>query len=205
MAPSSVEHSGRIAQVVPLLRLHHLGGRRFDYLIPDRLAGAVTRGSLVTVPFGKRTVQAVVVGTGPSPDVSAAELRELEALAPDAIDPELVDLAEAVAERYLCSLESCLRLVAPIGAARGRTRPAAVRKDHVRPAPDAGAACGAKLTPKQEAVLAAAPANLMGYWPLNGACWTTWIRRACSSRAPVRSAAPPPKLRRPMRKWCRRK
>ena len=157
MAPSSVEHSGRIAQVDPLLRLHHLGGRRFDYLIPDRLAGAVTRGSLVTVPFGKRTVQAVVVGTGPSPDVSAAELRELEALAPDAIDPELVDLAEAVAERYLCSLESCLRLVAPIGAARGRTRPAAVRKDHVRPAPDAGAACGAKLTPKQEAVLAAAP------------------------------------------------
>ena len=61
MTPSLTEHDGRIARVVPLLRLHHLGDRRFDYLVPETLAGPVTRGSIVTVPFGKRTVRAVVL------------------------------------------------------------------------------------------------------------------------------------------------
>jgi primosomal protein N' (replication factor Y) (superfamily II helicase) len=154
---SEAEHNGRTAQVVPLLRLHHLGDRRFDYLVPADLAGTVGRGSIVTVPFGKRTVQAVVLGIGPSPEAPAAELRTIAGVAPDSIDGELIDLAEALAERYLCSLESCLRLVAPVGAASGRSRPAVPRNDHVRLAPQPEQAAAGKLTSKQEAALAAIP------------------------------------------------
>ena len=39
---SSMEDSGRIARVIVLLRLHHLGDRPFDYLIPEELAGPMS-------------------------------------------------------------------------------------------------------------------------------------------------------------------
>ena len=159
MASSSTEHSGRIARVVPLLRLHHLGDRRFDYLIPESLADVVHRGSIVTVPFSKRTVRAVVLETGSPAEVAPAGLRVLEGVAPDAVNGDLLDLAEALASRYLCSLESCLRLVAPVGSASGRSTRATVRKDHVAPVPDADPEAIAKLTPKQRSVLSAVPAG----------------------------------------------
>ena len=159
MAPSSTEHNGRIARVVPLLRLHHLGDRQFDYLITESLTDAVVRGSIVTVPFGKRTVRAVVLETGLQADVADEGLRAIEGVAADGVSDELVDLAQALAKRYLCSLESCLRLVAPVGSASGRTTRTAVRKDHVVPAPDPDPEVVAKLTAKQRAVLAAVPAG----------------------------------------------
>jgi primosomal protein N' (replication factor Y) len=106
VAPSSADHSGRIARVVPLLRLHHLGDRRFDYLVPESLAPAVARGAIVTVPFGRRTVRAVVMETGPQAEVPGEGLKAVQEVAPDRVSGELLDLAQALAERYLCSLES---------------------------------------------------------------------------------------------------
>ena len=161
MAPSPMEHSGRIARVVPLLRLHHLGDRRFDYLIPETLADAVVRGSIVTVAFGKRAVRAMVLETISQAGVPDGGLKTVEEVAPDAVDPGLIDLAEALAERYLCSLESCLRLMAPVGSASGRTTRAQVRRDYVVPAAEPDAAAAAGLTPKQRAVLAAVPCEGM--------------------------------------------
>jgi primosomal protein N' (replication factor Y) len=169
VAPSSIEHNGRIARVVPLLRLHHLGDRRFDYLIPESLADAVSRGSIVTVAFGKRTVRALVLQTVAGAEVPDEGLKPVQEVAPDGVKPELVDLAEQLADRYLCSLESCLRLMAPVGSASGRTTRTVARKDYValmpRPGAEDGAdtadgpdtADGARLTPKQRAVLAAVP------------------------------------------------
>ena len=65
MAPALNEQGGRMVQVVPLLRLQHLGDRRFDYCVPPELAGRVDVGSVVSVPFGRRTARAVVVADGP--------------------------------------------------------------------------------------------------------------------------------------------
>ena len=36
-------------------------GKTFDYAVPPELAGAVVAGSLVTVPFGRRRIEGVVV------------------------------------------------------------------------------------------------------------------------------------------------
>ena len=102
-----------VAQVVPLLKLRHLGDRRFDYLVPPEYVGALDIGSMVTVPFGSRRVRAVVVALKRSEERDHADLRSVEAVEERAIPGELMELAVDVAARYLASHESCLRLVAP--------------------------------------------------------------------------------------------
>lgn len=124
MTPGSDTQSGRTVRLVPLLRLRHLGDREFDYLVPPDLEGRVTVGSLVKAPFGGRTVRAVVVaegvargpdsvGKGVKPGSAPQELRQIVDVGADKIHPELLELARQVADRYLASYESCLRLVVP--------------------------------------------------------------------------------------------
>ena len=171
MAPSSVEHSGRIARVVPLLRLHHLGDRRFDYLIPEPLAAEVTAGLHRHGAFR----QADRAGRGAWRRRSAAEvpaegLRAVAGVAPDGVSGDLLDLAQALATRYLCSLESCLRLVAPVGSASGRS----TAGDHPQ-GPRRGSA-GSRSCHRCEA-----------HAPSSGRCWTpsrpeVSRRRASASR-----------------------
>jgi primosomal protein N' (replication factor Y) len=154
---TEAEDSARIARVIVLLRLHHLGDRQFDYVIPEHLAGAVSAGCVVTVPFGKRTERAVVLSTGTRADVPEQGLRAIEAVSADRIPEELLDLAQALARRYLCSLESCLRLVAPLGSVSGRATTASARKDLVVRVTRPDAVSVAKLTARQEIVLQAIP------------------------------------------------
>ncbi len=174
MASSAAEHKGLVARVVPLLRLHHLGHRQFDYVVPEDVAGAVVRGSIVTVPFGRRTVRAVVLETldaancggeatadRQSMQVPLEGLRSVESVGPDSIPVDLLELASHMSTRYLCSLESCLRLVAPIGAASGRASRTRVRKDHVFPTPGADSELIAGLTAKQRVAWEAVPPSGM--------------------------------------------
>ncbi len=107
-----------VVQVVPLLKLSHLGNRRYDYKVPRGLSGRVAVGSVVTAPFGSRSVRAVVVGLDPAGESDPAGLRDLEALEDRCIPEDLVKLAAVLAERYLSTFESCLRLVAPPTAGR---------------------------------------------------------------------------------------
>lgn len=171
MARASVKNDvrpvlhGQVAQLVPLLRLRHLGDRVFDYLVPSELAERLSIGSVVSAPFGSRTARAVVVGFGRSENSDIGALRAVEAIEDDIVPAELLSLAHEVAERYLSSLESCLRLVAP---PRGRERPAGRARPRNTwvvpagtPAGDAAAAGagagGRRLTAKQSAVLDAIP------------------------------------------------
>ena len=96
MAPSAVEDSGRIARVIVLLRLHHLGDRQFDYLIPEHLTAELSVGSVVTVPFGKRTARAVVLGIAVQAEVPEEGLRAIQEIGPDRVPEELIDLAQAL-------------------------------------------------------------------------------------------------------------
>jgi primosomal protein N' (replication factor Y) (superfamily II helicase) len=113
VAPAMAETNAQVAQLVPLLRLRHLGDRRFDYLVPPGLADRVRVGSVVRAPFGRRTARAVVVGLGDGGERDITDLRPIGAVAEDAVPEDLVDLARVVSERYLSSYESCLRLVVP--------------------------------------------------------------------------------------------
>ena len=147
-------------QLVPLLRLRHLGDRLFDYLVPPELEKLVGAGSVVSAPFGRRMVRAVVVGERGCEDATATNLRFIETVSDDIVPQELLDLARSLSERCLCSFESCLRLIAPpVIGARGES--GAARKSWV--VRISGSPTGldveksARLTPRQMALLGAVP------------------------------------------------
>ncbi len=108
-----MEEPGRVVQLVPLLRLRHLGDRHFDYLVPSELEGELPVGTIVTAPFGSRSVRAVVVAADTSSDADVDRLRPIEQVANERIPPDLVALALSLKEHYLSPLETCLRLVLP--------------------------------------------------------------------------------------------
>ena len=102
-----------IAQVVPLLRVRHLGDRAFDYQVPPDLEPGLSVGSVVAVPFGARKVRGVVTRVFEGTVGGVEALRPLDSVERSIVPAELMQLAAKVADRYLASLESCLRLVVP--------------------------------------------------------------------------------------------
>ncbi len=87
----------------------------FDYAVPESLAGKVGVGHLVIVPFGKQTVQGVVLRFIDQPSVR--DVKEIIEL----VDPEPVltqaqiALAEAMAESTLAPLAAVVGLFLPVG------------------------------------------------------------------------------------------
>ena len=157
MTAAAIADEGRVARVVPLLKLRHLGHRRFDYLVPPESADRVARGSVVSVPFGRRQVWAVVVEEDVPRSLAPGELRVIEDVAEESIPGYLLDLAQEVSERYLSSFEASLRLVIPPGATRPKGRPSRARDTWVvvvQPGQDPPL----KVTTKQKALLDAIPA-----------------------------------------------
>jgi primosomal protein N' (replication factor Y) len=159
----------RVVQVVPLLRLRHLGHRRFDYLVPPELSEFVALGSMVSVPFGKRTARAVVVDLEGPRDRDALDLRFIESVAEERVSEDLLRLAREVADRYLSSYEASLRLVVPPTTAPQGKPVAGVRNTWVVPVlrQDLDEAAAEKRggkgpTAKQKVLLDAIPADGIG-------------------------------------------
>ncbi len=92
--------------------------RTFTYLIPARLQNRTQVGSRVLVPFGRSSLQGVVVAVTDRPSAESAlkRLREIRSLLDDKGDelsPELLELSRLIAERYLAPWGQCVRLVLP--------------------------------------------------------------------------------------------
>jgi len=87
----------------------------FDYSLPAELEGKLGAGHLVTVPFGKQTVQGVVLELVSQPSV--AETRPIA----DLLDPQPVltaaqiELAKQLAESTLNPLAAIINLMLPSG------------------------------------------------------------------------------------------
>jgi len=90
----------------------------FDYNVPADLQARLGIGSLVTVPFGKQTVQGIVVDLPPEPAV--AELKEVSSLLDDVpvLTPQQIELAKWISAQYLSSLAACLDLMLPPGLSK---------------------------------------------------------------------------------------
>ncbi|MFH1524017.1 MAG: hypothetical protein ABIF04_03555, partial [Chloroflexota bacterium] len=90
----------------------------FDYVLPAELEGKVGPGHLVTVPFGKQTVQGVVFRLIAEPSVS--ETKTILGL----LDPQpiltaaQIALAQWLAEETLSPLAACIGLMLPVGLAQ---------------------------------------------------------------------------------------
>jgi primosomal protein N' (replication factor Y) len=87
----------------------------FDYAIPAELDGAIVPGCLVVVPFGRQTVQGIVLHRMAEPSVP--EVRLIQALLDPqpAITTQQMRLAEWMAEQAFTPLSACLELMLPPG------------------------------------------------------------------------------------------
>ncbi|MBC8331088.1 MAG: primosomal protein N' [Anaerolineae bacterium] len=87
----------------------------FHYHLPPELEGTISAGHLVTVPFGRQTVQGVVLQT--VTEASTPETRPVMSL----LDPQPVlsaaqiQLAQHIATQSLTPLAACLSLMLPPG------------------------------------------------------------------------------------------
>ena len=97
------------------------GRRSFTYAIPDELAGRVTPGHAVIVPFGRHTFQGIVLQLTQEPLYPRA--RPIESLASDfpVIAAPLLGLGEWIAERYHSDLYTAYRPMLPPAFERRHT------------------------------------------------------------------------------------
>jgi primosomal protein N' (replication factor Y) len=106
-----------ILRVEPLLTTRKLTGP-FDYLAPPGVEIGV--GSVVRVPFGRQTLDGVVVGVAQRSELAADKLVAPLGVRADAIPPELVELALWMAAEYCSTPARALGLLLP-PAGRPRT------------------------------------------------------------------------------------
>ena len=87
----------------------------FDYAIPPEIAGEIGVGSLVTAPFGKQTVQGVVLELVER--ASVAETKPLESLLDvlPVLTVAQIHLAHWMSEHYMQSLAAMVGLMLPTG------------------------------------------------------------------------------------------
>jgi len=90
----------------------------FDYQIPPELELRVQLGHLITVPFGSRTVQALVISLEDT--AAVADTRYLTDLVDPnpVITPQQLNLAQWLQNRTLSPLNACLQLMIPNGLAQ---------------------------------------------------------------------------------------
>src|SRR5437660_7678399 len=109
-----------IARVEPLTRTRAVRGP-FDY----RLAADhndVDVGSVLRLPFGGRVMTGVVVTLAHESDVEEERLAEPEAVLPDGLPADLVELALWLADEYCSTPSRALSLMLPPGLPRTTRR-----------------------------------------------------------------------------------
>lgn len=87
----------------------------YDYHIPPQLEGQVIPGCLVTVPFGRQTVQGIVLALAEV--ASVPETRPVEALLDPqpVVTPQQMSLAAHMATETCSTLSACLNVMLPVG------------------------------------------------------------------------------------------
>ena len=114
------ERHGLVAQVIVDVS-SKATNRPFDYAVPDDIASWVEVGSRVGVPFGGRTVQGFVIGLSHYTDVPLHRLKPLQQLLDvvPPLPPDLVELAQWMSARYVCTQTAALQAMIP-GAMKGK-------------------------------------------------------------------------------------
>jgi primosomal protein N' (replication factor Y) len=120
-----------IARVEPLTRTRAVRGP-FDYRLAENQA-EVGIGSVLRLPFGGRVMTGVVVALAEESELDAERLAEPQAVLPDTLNPDQVELALWMAQEYCSTPSRALSLMLAPGLPRTtRTRKA------VSPADSAG-------------------------------------------------------------------
>ena len=108
----------------------------FTYRIPEGMI--LSPGQRVAVPFGPREKEGIVLSLEEETDVDPGKLRDVKRPLEDypAIPPELMALAEEMAEKAHCPLAETLRLMIPAQMRGGRVHVKTERLVHLAAAPE---------------------------------------------------------------------
>ncbi len=92
--------------------------RIFHYRVPQVLAGRLTVGMRVVVPFGRRTVEGYILGFCDAPEIPEKDIRDIiDIVEQDTLlNPDLLALALWMSERYMCPKIDAVHSVMPAGA-----------------------------------------------------------------------------------------
>jgi primosomal protein N' (replication factor Y) len=143
-----------IARVLPLTRTRAVRGL-FDYRLRDE-HGEVQVGSLLDVPFGRRTEMGVVVELATSSELEPDRLAEPHAVLPTSLPADLVELAGWMAAEYCSTPARALSILLPPGTGgRRRMREKQALVAGITEAGRAALAGAARLTDRQRVVLEA--------------------------------------------------
>ncbi len=87
----------------------------FSYLIPEKLKDKVKIGSIVSMPFGKRTIQGVVAEIREKEQKpNKFEIKEIISIDPNfSLPVEYIAIARWISEYYLCTLGEAISLFMP--------------------------------------------------------------------------------------------
>ncbi|MBP7964172.1 MAG: primosomal protein N', partial [Caldilineaceae bacterium] len=86
----------------------------FTYALPPDLEGRVQPGHLIWVPFGRQTVQGIVIQLVPAPAFPTKDVQRLARPLP-VLTPAQIRLAEWTAHTYVASLSESVKLFLPPG------------------------------------------------------------------------------------------
>lgn len=89
----------------------------FDYHVPPELYGQIAAGHLVVVPFGRQTVQGVVLRSIPAPAYETKAVLEKVDEEP-VLTAQQIELAEWLAQTACAGLAECIRLMLPPGLSK---------------------------------------------------------------------------------------
>jgi primosomal protein N' (replication factor Y) len=139
-----------IARVEPLTRTRAVRGP-FDYRLAEG-QDEVEVGSVLRLPFGGRVMTGVVVELAEDSEVENDRLAEPKAILPDALGPDLVELALWMAQEYCSTPSRALSLMLPPGLPR-TTRTRKIVSPATRSALAAPSTPPPALTPEQRVAL----------------------------------------------------
>jgi len=118
VTPDGTPQSPLLASVAPPVPV----GGLFDYEVPERLAGKVVPGVRAMVPFGGRSLSAMVVRVERRPAPPGVKLKALQRLVDDKplATSDILALGEWMAHRLGCSVGEALDAALPRAARDGR-------------------------------------------------------------------------------------
>lgn len=103
------------AKVLPAIRLPRALPPVFDYRIPESFEGAVTRGSLVRVPWRGKHIEAIVTEVSPESDIDPSRIRDIASFGAGIPVPEdLLRIIRWCGAYYFISPATVAKAVIPV-------------------------------------------------------------------------------------------
>ena len=131
--PSKQERQPRLWAGVCLLDNPYSIDGVYDYVIPDELAGAISAGSFVTVPFGTANGRRLALVTEVRDHSAYKEAKSVLSVCPEEmhLNEEMLGLCQFMKQRTLCTTGDAVRAMIPASSLSRLVTTYALSEEHI--------------------------------------------------------------------------